>query len=368
MKKIITTILVAISFLFFGTHVHVQANELQPIKIEPILPSNQDHGITDYISITTDGDELKQELSFIVTNNTTEEITLSIDVTNALSSPNGTIQYIVDQSQGNASLIDPLYGLPNYVEHDQSVTLKGEEEKIVRVQVDIPKVDGTILGSVAFKLTQEGKVQEKDDVQYRVNNEINGIVGIQINFGTDKKPVFEIGEPYVDPMPAYYVVRLPITYDIPLIQKEVSFNYEVLAEDERILFQSDKDMRLDFAPKTRVGISIPWDSESINDGETYTLKGALTYDGNTIEFTRTFKYEKEGSGMDVSFPDRGRPTSNEDHFGWWWLLLILLFILMIIEVTYIGRKKKNVETNSEVQANQGLEEEEDIDESRESSR
>lgn len=336
MKKILFFFVFILSFIPF----HFVHAEEQPYSVEPLLPSNQDFGVTSYFSLNTNKNNFDQELRFKIKNNTAENLIISLRPLNALTSPNGVIEYVPTIKEGNSVLTDSTYSLAKYIKVPKNVTLNGNEEKEISIPVQASDIKGTILGAIGFQTVQKGEMQEVEKNQIRISNEINTIIGIQLNFGTVQVSDFEIGKPYVESMPSYYAVRLPITSKSPSILKNSNFDYEVLTKEGKSLFHTKQKVKLDFAPKTKVGLSIPWDSQQIEEGKTYILKGTLSYGDDQVRFEKEFKFvsnksEHNGNGSETN---RTIPDILKDY-SWWWILLLIAIVCGIL--TYYVKKKKD---------------------------
>lgn len=329
-----------ILFAFIGTTGSIafaDSKEEQPFTIYPVLPANQDTDVQSYISINTSDDALKQKIAYEIENNTDKPLDMRIEPLNAVTSPNGVIHY-TNEDEVNAKIINENYRLVDYISVVDSVTIQPGERITVKALVDIPKskIDGTVLGAIGFQVTEKGAIHKKEKMTFQINNETNVIMGVQVNFGTDKKADFQIDKPYVDPMPSYYAVRLPVTSSTPLIMSDVLLKYEVLDENNKQLFKNE-DRVFKFAPNTKTNIVIPWNSDSIEKGKTYTLKGSLNFNDKSIEFEKTFTYK--GDAVDVpDGQDFDTPTTESNTF-WLWLLLGLAVLLGAI--LYVIYKNKN---------------------------
>ncbi|MFD1705230.1 WxL protein host-binding domain-containing protein [Siminovitchia sediminis] len=222
--------------------------------------------------------------------------------------------------------------------YQKKIELDGGESKIVRLKVNMPKMEGTILGAVAFQ--GEGEIEESNNkgVSFEIKNEINTVYGIAVNFPTTKNYSFKIGKPFLEPMPSYYAVRLPITMDSPLLLKDVQIDYEVEFKGEKLFFSKEK---IDFAPMTKTNFSIPFDYEEIEQNKPYILKGTLTYkdkDGveQTMDFKSQFEYTVKKDKNDNKITKVLKAPIEKGGFPYW----ILLLFPVIGIVVYMKKKTK----------------------------
>lgn len=328
-------IMVLIGAILFFIPITVGAETSnQPYTVKPVFPSNQDKDVMNYISITTKESSLKQEVEFDVTNNKKKPITVNIKPLNALTSPQGSIQYVKEDKQENSKIVEDNYVFKDYVKIDKEVTLEGQETKRVTLEMDIDNIKGTLLGSVGFQIKEDDKGEDKQDGKFTIKNEINNIIGVSVNFPTKETFDLKIGDVYLDPMPSYYAIRLPVTHDKPLITKNVNLIYEVKDKHGDTLFKSPKGLVQDFAPQTEVNISIPYESEDIVKNEEYTIKGKFVKGNKVVPFEKNFKYTSDG---DVE--NRGKTLTTPYIKGNWLNLLWLLPLLLIPILYYIFRNK-----------------------------
>jgi len=331
---------IALMLILLITPANVFANETSiPISIKPVLPENQDSNISSYISINSKSKALKQDLEFTIINNTNVEQEVEMKIVDAYTSPNGIVQY-TDKEQENSKIIDNNYKISSYLKLNEinKIKLSGKEERKIKASLDVDNLEGTLLGGIAFKTTTDSENVEEGKNTFQINNEINMIVGIMIDFETDQETNLLIDEPFVDPMPSYYVIRLPITLNSPLFKK-VNFDYEVHQASD-ILFSNNNE--LDFAPQTRTNIALPWEHEEIEREVTYLLKGELTYKDQSGK-KQTKKIEKEfmfkRDKNEVTVFDTLKAPLEKNGFSMYWLLMFVIVIGLVY--FYIRKKKYN---------------------------
>lgn len=323
-------------FLLFATG--VSANESTGgFNVEPVFPTNQDDVTGSYISVTSGtSEDFNQDFNFTISNTTDNPIIVEIEAVNALTSPNGIIQYLPSEETENSKLIDEDYSFTDYIEVQDKVELEPNTQKVVTSTVTVPKADGTILGGLSFRTITEEELEGNDeDVQFSIENRASKVVGVQVNFPTEDESNFIVDEPYVDNMPAYLAIRLPITSDTSLLEKEVGLSYIVSKGDEE-LFNSERGIEtLDFAPQSKANFALPWDYDEIEKNVTYTIKGELEKDSTVVPFEYDFEYKDENeSSLNV---DRVIPNIV-DGFPWW-IVAIVALVLLALLLWYLLRPK-----------------------------
>lgn len=322
-------------------------SSLTSFNVIPILPKNQDKDILQYISITSNKG-INQQISFQLSNKAKEKQTVAIKLLNAYTSPNGTIQYETKRTE-DTKIINEQYKMRKFAKAPKTVTIEAGQIKTVKIDINIPKIKGTVLGGIAFQVTTHDKEQESDNKKatFSLKNKINTIYGIAVHSSKDSVAKFSYGDVYVDPMASYYAVRLPITLKSPLIVNDASIKYKVIHKGKK-LFSGNKTLK--FAPMTKIFYSIPFDFKEIKEGETYTLKGTLTYTDNNGEkhkqkFEKEFKYEKASSNPIIN--KLKAPFDN--NASWIVFILLLAFILLILIILYLKKKKKEKEAIAAVE-------------------
>lgn len=332
--------MILVGLLSFTSSVFAEGNI--PFEIKPKFTADQQEGVANYISIKVDGDSKEDIFEFSLKNRASESKEVSISVVDAYTSPNGVIQYTNIKSE-NSTIVDENYKMSNHLtlEGENVITLKGGEERVIRTHLNAKSLEGVLLGGVSFQLYEEGGSTGDEESSFKINNKINMVVGVVVEFDSDKDVNIVLDKPFVDPMPSYYAIRLPITMDAPLFKK-VSMNYEVLKDGE-LLFNGTTNY--EFAPKTKANVSIPWEAESIKSNENYQLRGTLEYtnkDGEIQEQPFDFKFDYSPNDNTVGNITNALTRPFEDESLPWTLgivagvaVALLAFFLLRRKETYI---------------------------------
>lgn len=330
------SVLFVMIFVLFSTgvgHVFATSNSGVPFVVSPILPSNQDDGIQSYISITSDK-PLNQKLRFLIENKQDKTQTIHIEPVNAYTSPNGMVEYLSDADKNkNSTIIDDSYKMKKYLtlKTDSTITLKPDQKRVVAVKLATDGLDGSLLGGVSFQTYIDRDTSDKSSMT--IQNKLNQVIGVVVNHSTNKKVKFSFGDAYIDPMPSYYVVRLPITQHSPLLVTNATVDYQVEFQGKK-LFGSVK--KIDFAPMTQANFAIPFASKTIEQNKPYTLKGTLTYTDThgkkqSVSFKKVFEFDgngkSDGNGHAFKLP-------FVKGVSYWWLLLLLLILPIIAYIIH----------------------------------
>ncbi|MCE4051684.1 WxL protein peptidoglycan domain-containing protein [Bacillus sp. Au-Bac7] len=210
-----------------------------------------------------------------------EKINVKVSYLNALTSNYGNIQYVDKTELGNSSLLDSQYGLAKYITGDTLVELEKGESKTVKYSITVPSTvtKGTILGGLSFKKADRTSNSE-DDKGIKINNEVERVIGIQLNLGEPEKvPVslqddIELIENSSPPF-----INIGLENKNPSIVDGVSVKYTVTKGKEEV-FQGEV-LPFKMAPKTKFKLPIEWGSKFAS-GE-YQIKVSLDVNGETVE-------------------------------------------------------------------------------------
>lgn len=324
LKVVFATLALMLSVFFLSDKIFADSEGL-PFTVEPILPSNQNSDVSSYISVSSDGNSLNQTYEFKLVNESSMGQEVNVKVVDAYTSPNGVIQYVDEESE-NSEIVKGEYKLSEHLKiEDEVVKLDAGETKIVSASISVDDTEGVLLGGVSFSSVKEGEKDEQGVSSFQLNSEINLVVGVMVSFDGDNDVKFDIDKPFVDPMPSYFAIRLPITLDSPVLVQDAMINYEVLYKEEKLF---DNEKNIDFAPYTKTNVSIPFEHEEIKENGEYVIKGALIYEdenGNVIEkkFEEMFKYVKEDKVNEVAKMLKA-PFDGNGVSPYWFLLLLPL--------------------------------------------
>lgn len=344
-KKMFAILLPIITVMLLALSTNVFANAgQQPYTVEPILPASQDALIKNYISITTDK-PIKEELKFLVRNKTNEEIIVKVRGFDTLTSAYGVLQYKKYDKEKDISLLtDKEYYFSQYVQEEQEITLGPTETKEVTVTVDVPVVKGHILGGIAFTSLVPGEVQKEENVQFKINNEMNTIIAFMGKFDDKSTNTLTYKKPWIQSMPSYYSIFLPTIHDTAKLTQKTKLEYAVYNKEGEVLFESKDKVTLDFAPKSETVINFKWEAAEIKVKEPYRLKGKIVVNENE-EFPFDFPIELEDDSYTSveSIKENIDTVVVEDNSKWIYIAIgggVFLVLLLILLLAL--RKKKYV--------------------------
>lgn len=323
-------------------------NGLPEYIITPILPSNQEEGREGWFSLNITGGKIDQEIEYEIKNNTDQELEITTKALNALTSPNKVIQYIETAEDNKSALTEETYALADIVEVPKSITLEPKEIKNLKVKIKGENIKGQLLGAISFQKVEEDEVVENvdEDVPIQIKNEQRTVMGLQINNQDDKiKNNLEVGNVYLETMPSYYSLYLPIKNTEAKILKDGLLEYKVEDKKGKILFETEQGENIDFAPKSKTDISIPWTADKIENTTEYKITGKITIADDVFPFESSFKTDFGEKEMNES-GSYSLPKIGSNGFNMYFLL-IPLFIL-ILSIYYVTTRYVVFSNNEEI--------------------
>jgi hypothetical protein len=260
------------------------------------------------------------KLDIEVKNLSNENLTIDIDRLNALTSPNGGIEYVSVTSYGGSRLLDKAYEARDSLKGVSSVTLKPHETKVVTYSITVPKevTKGTLLGGLSFK-KHDGDEKHSANVKgHRIvlNKQVQRIIGVEADL--TKEPVsMDLGViPIIQSVSGNPTVNVPIKNNSPMILTDVYLQYKVIYQGKTI-FRGQTD-KFKVAPMSETYYPIAWGSETFKKGD-YKVKAKLIYgEGKTTSKVLPFKIEeKEIKQVQEQVPSKLITDNDKSNVGLW---------------------------------------------------
>lgn len=302
------------------------AEEEAPLEIEPVYPENQEEGTQGYFSLAMDPGE-EQTVNFRMTNNLDEEVTLSAESANAFTHPKGGILYNPSVDSPNTRLLDDAVTMKDYLSLDETVTLEPGASEEIPVTVEAPDMEGqTALGAVVF--TTEVSEQEADgsggseETNIVLNTETSYKLAVQVNLPQESTPDFSVGEAGFLANTGQVFVEM--TNDAHLIQDDILGDYTVTDDEGEEVFSGEL-AEFNMAPKSQIRYQIPWDNESLEDGDyTLAMNGSAGDDTFSVEEDFTIAQDEIEEYAEINTPEVNEPGGFSMPI-WVWILAAVLF-------------------------------------------
>lgn len=337
------------SFLFSGV---VFADGGLKIATSPVVPNNQVKGVSSYFNLNV-GDRKEQTLKVDVLNTSDKDITVYVKPVNALTSETGGIQYISEVKR-NKSFLDEKAVVNNLITVKESkVVIPAGKVRQIEAHVKMPSSrEGVYLGGLLFHTDYEEKdisVKEKEGVAFGIGVRYDIVVPIQLNF-TSIDPVIEVGSPYLENLPSYIQIRLPLKNELMSLVKDFILTYEILDSNEKVLF-SGKSNKFNIAPATEFHYPLRWGTSKLETGE-YTIRGLLIFNGKEVPYSQ--KFVVDGKSVNQIRDGNYGDVQVESGFSWGFVLIVallsgVLLLLFIILLLLLKRKKKEEKRESDTE-------------------
>lgn len=325
-------------------------NSTLPFEVSITVPGNQLDSIQSYFNLDLNKGQV-QSLNVQLKNKKDTSITVDVKSANALTSPNGGIMYIDKKEIPQSKLTDKSFYMDEHIKGPKKVSLEGNEIKTITIEFIAPTQAGIYLGGLLFQLDGDmnKNYDSNDELNFSVNNKIEYAVAIQANVemkeGNSEIKLLKSKGTQVEVFPAGPQLHFLLENENADIVRDVKIKYEVFKGES--LFYGDL-IPFNIAPKSKVGIAIPWKAEEFENGE-YTLKVTVIQNQNANVFTEKFQVTAssvrdyaEKTGEFRVLPSIAISPSI--------LMLcagaILIFILLIIMLFTWNRKKKQKQNES----------------------
>lgn len=256
----------------------------------PDIPDNQEKGIKGYLSLNMKPNQ-KQNVKVNIKNISNKEITLKIVTANGMTALKGDLFY--DNKNSEISKITaPKFEMKNNIHIQDIVTVPPKEIISVPVTLQAPSEStGVYLGGILFTPVRDKQEKINLDtlpdsgISVQANIEVSFLMAVQFNMPSQDAPELLIDEAKINIMPSSVDVNVQIVNDTSTIVKKVNGKYEVLNNNDEVLFKGEiKDF--DFAPRSEIYYPLKWNADKLSPGK-YKLSIQLTYNGeNEIKFVK----------------------------------------------------------------------------------
>lgn len=336
MKNIAKVLTLLIILLTYTNH--VDATNESKFTVNPIYDKTvQDGNINNYFKYNLE-EAYKGDIRFAIKNNTARELTILVKTFNSYVSENGVLDY-KSRNSAEGFLLDDRYKLSEYTGEDFEVILNPKEVKEVSVSIDSSKVEGNILGGIAFEdMTPK---EESSGEQFKVKVEENLIYAVQLSYKGSPKADITYEEPYIKSLPSAYLIKLPVNVNGSIVRPSSKIAYKVTDKNGNVIIDTtySNTSKVDIAPKVNFNLNLPWTSEKIKRAK-YMLEGFIEVRENKELIKYPFKYE-----LDFENQGRSEMISNittELVEGKPLLLIALIFLLLLPLLLFLLARRRNL--------------------------
>jgi hypothetical protein len=317
-------------------------------SVDIIYPENQIEKGSGYFYIDgADGTEQKIEAKIM--NVSEKNIIVTAETASCYSSPTGDFIYIKENRDTGFGFTDINYRFENnIIPSADRMELKPGEIKIIGFSISPPAaLKGEVIGAVRFSGLAAGKGKDGTDqkgVSINIRNSVTIPVRVRLTQSPepDTEPV-TIGDVSFDP--DRELLLLKVANDLPYINRNAVFSYEVYDRAGQKIFANETDL-IKMAPKTFVMLPVAWDYSAVPQGD-YRLKiGYYNGDAGLTYETRDFTVIKGQEGKSPGNKEAPRAGVSPD--GVFIRTEYLLFagaafasLIALLFILYFRRGKKH---------------------------
>ncbi|MFT4416217.1 WxL protein host-binding domain-containing protein [Fredinandcohnia humi] len=336
-RMILWILLPSILFLSFPSFtVYAEENEFE-FRVEPIFPKSQ-IGKQGYYHFKGKPNETVT-LQAKVINDSEKELNVTIRSLNAYSGNQG-ILYQTEPILKGTAITNEEFQFTKVVKNPAELTLGPLESKVVSFSVNVPDINGTILGSIEFRVfkgTEELTKKEENSQllidQYKAVN-----VGVQVDV-TDYQdiPVLTLEKPHFSP--EQIAIMIPMENKHPVIVPNILGTYEITKQGDQDFSLKGDILPFKMAPMTVFHYPIQWTEGTLEPGS-YHVTSTLGVNGKTQTYEQTFSIEnKEVKETQEKMVERGEVEIAPKTFPWTPVIICLLVGIIVILLLILKRSK-----------------------------
>lgn len=335
-RKTLWILLLLLLLSFPPLTVYAEGNDFE-FRVEPIFPESQIGNQGYYHFKGTPGSTVTLQARVI--NDSEKELNVTIRSLNAYSGNQGILYQPEPILEGTA-ITNELFQFNKATTSPTELSLDPLQSEVVEFKVTIPEINGTLLGSMEFRVFQgtEELTKEEENSQLLIDQYKAINIGVQIDVADYKetsslnleKPTFS---------PEQIAIMIPMGNNHPVIIPNISGTYEVTKSEDEAFSLTGDIPPFNMAPMTTFHYPIRW-SEGMLEPGTYHVTSTLDVNGNTQTYKQTFSIEnKEIKETQEKMEERGEIEVTPKTFPWMTVLIGLLIIVIVILLWVVLKSK-----------------------------
>lgn len=365
LKKIQHSLFITVLLLIFIFKVGTIHAETPGFTVNPVIPENQTGSDQGYFNLVMKNGE-SQDISTVLTNTTSKEITISITFSRATTNGNGLAIYDPTPEKKDTSL---TYNIDDYVRiPEKEIVLSAHSQTTVTATVSMPKDDltGILAGGFTFK-EKKTQAATPSKAGVSITNEFRFIVALVMQQNTvPVLPELKLKEVFASQVNSRNVISANLQNTAPTYLKDMAISSTVQGITDKSVKYTYNTDSLKMAPNSNFSFAIPVSPQGdLNNQATQALKPgkyqvALTVYGQKNEngpyqkpttdgskpinysykwtFDKTFEISKsQATKLNTIDPTiRAKKTIN-------WLVVLLIIIIVVLLLLLwilISRKKE----------------------------
>ena len=344
-KKLLILTLIILSILIF-TDIATASENKNTFNVNPIYPSNQIKNTIGYFHVSANESSAEQDLSYKVENLTDQAITLESHFVNAYTGQ-GIIIY--DKDKLEESTLDEKYLFTNYVtnnEKNNKIKLNPHESKVVSFKVNVPKLDGSLLGGIAFEEVKDKEElndstdnsKGENQASFIVNTTIEKIIAVRIDMNTKTlSNEIEITDIYFDRNNLYATIE----NSYPSIIKGGKGVIKVKDEKDEVVFEHEIK-NFDMSPKTLTSYAINLNGD-IESGK-YQAEMSLKVNEEEFKKTKEIKIIKQELHQTQNLFSSPVPIEQNSTI---YIVITVVILIVLTLIFFIFRQRKIIKNLKE---------------------
>lgn len=320
-------------------------------SVTPYLPENQQEGTTGYFDLWVQPGQ-KQDLTVTVSNQSAEEIAVSVEAVTASTNRNGIVNYT------SAGLADTTlkYSFKDIAVISESLlTLQSAEQKDITITVAVPDepFDGILLGSLLFTkaLTEEQKIAGG------IVNQYSYVIAVRLReTETEIPPDFVLGNVTAGLENYRASVTAQVRNPLPILIKGVSATARLVPKGGKSPVLEKAMEKVDFAPNTIFPFTLKDEAGQGLQGGVYEVFVTLQYEDKDWNLSQEVEIKAE----EAAIINEGALNQLPEP-GFWELLTSLpvwvvasiaagiIFLMIFLIIFLLIKSKKDKQERAELQ-------------------
>ncbi|THE13439.1 DUF3324 domain-containing protein [Bacillus timonensis] len=336
-RKILSILFPLIIIFFPSFMIYAEGNDFE-FRVEPIFPESQ-IGNQGYYHFKGKPNETITLQARII-NDSKNELIVNIRSLNAYSGNQGII-YQEEPILEGASITNDSFQFKKATTNPSSeVTVGPLESKVVEFTIKIPEINGTLLGSMEFRVFQgtEELTQKEENSQLLIDQYKAVNLGVQVDV-TDYKETQTLA--LEDPLysPEQMAIMVPIDNSHPVIVPNITGTYKVTKSKDEAFSLTGDIPSFKMAPMTAFHYPIRWSGEALESGD-YHVTFTLDVNGNTQTYEQSLTIKNEEiKETQQKMEERGEVTVAPKTFPWTTVIIGILVVVIVI-LLLLTRKPK----------------------------
>ncbi|MFD1739609.1 WxL protein host-binding domain-containing protein [Bacillus salitolerans] len=330
--------LILLAFMFISypiISVYAEENNFE-FRVEPIFPDSQIGNKGYYHFKGTPHDTVTLQARII--NDSEQNLNVIIRSLNAYSGNQG-ILYQTEPVLKGTEIINESFQFQKIATTPTEVTLEPLQSELVEFTLNIPNINGTLLGSVEFRVFKGTKelTQKEENSQLLIDQYKAINIGVQIDV-TDynETPSMELDKPFFSP--EQIAIMVPMENSYPVIVPNISGTYKITKNEDTTFSMTGEIPSFKMAPMTTFHYPIRWSEGTLEPG-TYDVSLSLDVNGSTQSYEQTISIENnEVQKTQEKMEERGEVAIAPKTFPWT-TIMIVLFIIVLILIWMIKKPK-----------------------------